>query len=295
MFKIAKTGEQNMYLKKLLLFLAVALLMAQQLSAIVAAESGSGVVNVIVDMQQSPQAEGKSQAEKENLEMNSTINLLNEVDSRGLPVSISVTGDIAYTLYPLYVTMLGSKENHELIMGGMNGSDQLVSFEDQDARLRKTKRYIEDDYICGGKQNKVVGFLPAPDSFNQSSYKILDDLSILYLVDDTGMPDSQGKTGPYLMSGSAFYVVPVTAGPEFVMKDQAAKDAGLNGTEWYDLLASTFDQSSAKGEPMVVVFTNTVSGWDEYLDAYKKFIEYAAGKGASFVTTKELVESSKNA
>lgn len=284
-----------MYLKKMLLLIAVALLIAQQISAIVSAESGSGVVNVIIDMQQSPQAEGKSQVEKENLEMNSTTNLLNEMDSRGLPVSISVKGDIAYSVYPLYITMLGSKDNHELIMGGMNASDQLVSFEDQDARLRKTKRYIEDDYICGGKQNKVVGFLPVPDSFNQSSYKILDDLSISYLVDDTGMPDSQGKTGSYLMDGYAFYVVPVTAGPEFVMTDQAAKDAGLNGTEWYDLLASTFDQSSAKGEPMVVVFTNTVSGWDEYLDAYKKFIEYAASKGASFVTTKELVESGKNA
>ena len=46
---------------------------------------------------------------------------------------------------------------------------------------------------------------------------------------------------------------------------------------------------------MVVVFTNTVSGSDEYLDAYKKFVEYATSKGASFVTTKELVESHKNA
>lgn len=284
-----------MYLKKMLLFLAVALLMAQQLSAIVSADGGSGVVNVIVDMQQSPLAEGKSQLEKENLEMNSTTNLLNEADSRGLPVSISVTGDIAYSVYPLYVTMLGSKDNHELIMGGLTASDQLASFEDQDSRLRKTKRYIEDDYVCGGKQNTVAGFLPVPDSFNESTYKILDDLSILYMVDDMGMPDSQGKTGPYPMNGYAFYVVPVTAGPEFVMKDLVAKDAGLNGTDWYDLLASTFDQKAAKGEPMVIVFTNTVSGWDEYLDAYKKFIGYAVGKGASFVTTKALLESNKNA
>ncbi len=284
-----------MHLNKMRLFIAVALLIAQQLSAIASADSGSGLVNVIVDMQQSPLAEGKSQLEKENMEMNSTTNLLNEVDSRGLPVSISVTGDIAYSVYPLYVTMLGSKDNHELIMGGLTANDQLVSFEDQDSRLRKTKRYIEDDYVCGGKQNKVIGFLPVPDSFNQSTYKILDDLSMLYLVDDTGMPDSQGKTGPYPMNGYAFYAVPVTAGPEFVMKDQTAKDAGLNGTDWYNLLASTFDEKAAKGEPIIIVFTNTVSGWDEYLDAYKKFIGYATGKGASFVTTKTLVESSKNA
>jgi hypothetical protein len=284
-----------MYLKKMLLFVGLALLIAQQLFVGLAAESGQGVLNVIIDMQQSPLAEGKSQVEKENLEMNSTTNLLNEVDSRGLAVSIAVTGDIAYSVYPLYVTMLGSKANHELMMGGMNGKDELVSFEDQDARLRKTKRYVEDDYICGGKQFKVAGYLPVPNSFNQSSYKILDDLSILYLVDDTGMPESQGKTGPYLMNGSAFYVVPVSQGQGVILKDRAAKDTGLNGTDWYNLLVSKFDESAGKGEPMVVIFTNIVSGSDEYLDAYKKFVEYAAGKGASFVTSKELVESSKNA
>jgi hypothetical protein len=284
-----------MHLKKMLLFAGLALLMAQQLFAGAAAESGFGVLNVIVDMQQSPLAEGKSQAEKENLEMNSTTKLLNEVDSRGLAVSIAVTGDIAYTVYPLYVTMLGSKANHELMMGGMNGKDELVSFEDQDSRLRKTKRYVEDDYICGGKQFKVAGFMPVPNSFNQSSYKILDDLAILYLVDDTGMAESQGKTGPYLMNGSAFYVVPVSQGQGVILKDMAAKDTGLNGTDWYNLLVSKFDESAGKGEPMVVVFTNTISGSDEYLDAYKKFVEYAAGKGASFVTSKELVEHSKNA
>ena len=284
-----------MYLKKMLLFAGLALLMAQQLFSGVAAEGGSGVLNLIIDMQQSPLAEGKSLAEKENLEMNSTTNLLNEVDSRGLAVSIAVTGDIAYSVYPLYVTMLGSKSNHELMMGGMNGNDQLVSFEDQDARLRKTKRYVEDDYICGGTQFKVAGFMPVPNSFNQSSYKILDDLAMLYLVDDVGMPESRGKTGPYLMNGSAFYVVPVSVGQEVILKDRAAKDAGLNSTDWYNLLVGKFDESAGKGEPMVVVFTNTVSGFDEYLDAYKKFVEYAAVKGASFVTTKELVESSKNA
>ncbi|MCX6676419.1 MAG: hypothetical protein NTU95_00550 [Methanothrix sp.] len=67
------------------------------------------------------------------------------------------------------------------------------------------------------------------------------------------------------------------------------------GTDWYNQLAGKFDESAGKGEPMVVVFTNTVSGSGEYLDAYKKFVEYAVGKGASFVTTKELVESAKNA
>jgi hypothetical protein len=284
-----------MHLKRMLFFIGLASLLVQGIFAVAAAENGSGVLNVIIKMQQSPLADGKSLAEKENLEMNTTTNLLNEADSRGLPVSISVTGDIANSVYPLYVTMLGSKNNHEMMIGGMSKDDELVSFEDQDARLRKTKRYVEDDYICGGKQSKVAGYLPQPNSFNHSQYKILDDLAMLYLVDDTGLPESKGKTAPYLMNGSAFYVVPVSEGQGFRMKDAAAKDAGLKGTDWYNLLVSKFDESAGKGEPMVVVFTNTVSGSDEYLDAYKKFVEYAAGKGASFITTKELVESNKNA
>ena len=284
-----------MDIKRMLFFAGLAILMAQLLFAGACAQNGTGVLNLIIKMEQSPLAEGKSQVEKENLEMNSTINLLNEVDSKGHVVSISVTGDIANIIYPLYVTMLGSKENHELMMGGMNGGDKLVSFEDQDARLRKTKRYVEDDYICGGKQSKVAGYLPMPGSFNQSQYKILDDLAILYLVDEMGLPESQGKIAPYLMNGSAFYVVPVSEGQACRMQDGSAKAAGLNGTQWYNQLVGKFDESAGKGEPMVVVFTNTVSGSDEYLDAYKKFVEYAASKGASFVTTKELVESHKNA
>jgi hypothetical protein len=293
--KINHRGERKMYLKRMLIYAGLIILMAQLIFAGASAQNGTGVLNLIIRMDQSPLAEGKSLAEKENLEMNSTTNLLNEADPKELAVSISVTGDIANSIYPLYVTMLGSKSNHELMMGGMNGGDELVSFEDQDARLRKTKRFVEDDYICGGKQSKVAGYLPVLDSFNQSQYKILDDLAILYMVDDAGLPESQGKIVPYLMNGSAFYVVPVSEGQGLRMHDGAAKAAGLNGTDWYNLLVSKFDESASKGEPMVVVFTNTVSGWDEYLDAYKKFVEYAAGKDASFVTTKELVESHKNA
>jgi hypothetical protein len=284
-----------MYPKRMLFYAVLAIFIGQLIFAGASAQNGTGVLNLIIKMEQSPLAEGKSLAEKEDLEMNSTTNLLNEVDSKGLAVSVSITGDIANSIYPLYVTMLGSKKNHELMMGGMSSGDELVSFEDQDARLRKTKRYVEDDYICGAEQLKVAGYLPVLDSFNQRSYKILDDLAILYLVDDAGLPESQGKSLPYLMDGHAFYVVPVSEGKGVRMKDVSAKVAGLNGTEWYNQLAGKFDESAGKGEPMVVVFTNTVSGSDEYLNAYKKFVEYAAGKGASLVTTKELVESHKNA
>lgn len=284
-----------MKLTKMLFFAMLACLIAQQLFLCAVAEDGSSAINLIVKMETSPQSDGKSQSELESLEMNTTTNLLNEVDSRKYDVTISVTGDIANKLYPLYITMLGTKNNHELIMGGMSRDEELASFEDQDARMRKSKKYVEDDYVCGGKQFQVAGYLPQPGSFNQSGYKIMDDLGLLYLVDDAGMPESEGKTMPYQMDGFGFYVVPVSAGSDGRMWDAAAKEAGLNGTQWYDSLVGKFDDASAKGEPMVAVFTNTVSGSDEYLEAYKKFVKYAADKGASFVTTNKLVENAKSA
>ena len=285
----------DMKLMKMLLFAMMACLIAQQLFLCAVAEDGSSAINLIVKMESSPQSDGKSQADRESLEMNTTTNLLNEVDSRKSNVTISVTGDIANKLYPLYVTMLGTKNNHELIMGGMSSGEQLASFEDQDARMRKSKKYVEDDYVCGGKQFQVAGYLPQPGSFNQSGYKIMDDLGLLYMVDDAGLPESEGKVMPYQMDGFAFYVVPVSTGSEGRMWDAAAKEAGLNGTQWYNSLVGKFDDASAKGEPMIAVFTNTVSGSGEYLDAYKKFVEYASDKGASFVTTNKLVESAKGA
>lgn len=284
----------EMSLMRMLYFALLACIVAQQLLSGAVASDGSGVLNMIVKMDQSPQSEGKSQLEKEAIEMNTTTNLTNELDSRKCNFTISVTGDIAYKLYPLYVTMLGTKNNHELIMGGMTSGEELVSFEDQDARMRKNKKYVEDDYVCGGKQFQVAGYLPQPDSYNMSSYKIMDDLGLLYLIDDKGLTESQGKTMPYPMEGFGFYVVPVSEGQGIRLWDASARAAGLNGTQWYDALAGKFDESMGKGEPMVAVFTNVISGSGEYLDAYKKFIEYAAGKGPSFVTTRDLVEAARS-
>jgi hypothetical protein len=276
-----------MKLKKMLLFAGLTFLMVQILFAGATAKDGSGVLNMIIKMEESPSAGGK------DLDMNSSTNLLNEADSRKLNVTISVTGDAAHSLYPLYITMLGIKANHELAMGGMSNGEKLVSFEDADARLIKAKSYVESDYVCGGKQLKVAGYVPQVDSLNQSEYKILDDLGLSYMLDGTGLPESQGKAMPYLMNGSSFYVVPVSSSTNLPMWDMKAKEAAMNDTDWYNLLVSRFDESAAKGEPFVVVFTNTVSGSSPYLDAYKKFVEYAVSKGASFVTTKELVERSK--
>jgi len=282
-----------MGLKRLLLFLGLACLVAQGFLAGAVSKDESSVVNLMIDMERSPEAAGKTIAEKENLEMNSTINLANEVDSKNLNVTIFVTGDIASKYYPLYVTLLGSKSNHELALGGMSRDDAQVSFDEQDARLRKTKRLVEEDYVCGGYQFKAAGYKPQLNSFNQSAYKVMDDIGLMYLVDDTGIPESTGKSWPYLLENHTFYVVPVSISGSVRLWDTSARDAGMNGTQWYDILVSRFDESGTNGEPLVAIFTNTVSGSGDYLNAYKKFVEYAASKNATFVMSKQLVEMAK--
>lgn len=282
-----------MGLKRLLLFVGLSCLVAQGFLSGAVSKDDSSVVNLMIDMKQSPQVAGKTTAEKENQEMNSTINLTNVVDSKNLNVTIFVTGDLASKYYPLYITLLGSKNNHEIALGGLSSDDLSVSFEEQDARLRKTKRLVEEDYICGGYQFKAVGYKPQPNSFNQSAYKVMDNIGLMYLVDDTGIPESKGKSWPYLLENHTFYVIPVSTNSGIRLWDTSAKDAGMNGTQWYNTLVNRFDESGTKGEPLVAIFTNTVSGSGDYLNAYKKFVEYAVSRNATFVMSRQLVEMAK--
>jgi len=58
---------------------------------------------------------------------------------------------------------------------------------------------------------------------------------------------------------------------------------------------SEFDEGVERGDPTVVIFTNVITGQDEeYMEAYRNFVDYANSKGASFVSTLELVEMSRS-
>jgi hypothetical protein len=73
------------------------------------------------------------------------------------------------------------------------------------------------------------------------------------------------------------------------MKDEK----GMSGPQWHDILVRRLDQSVRDGVPMVVLFNSSISGFGDYLDAYKEFIGYAASKNASFVSTLELVNDTR--
>ena len=250
----------------------------------------NAVLNVIIDVGLDQSAEGLSASEREALEKNTTIDLLNALDPHDLNVTVFATGE-ASQAYPLYLTKVGSRPNHEMGVAGMSTDEPWVSPGELESRLYKAKRDVESNYICGGKQIKVEGYKPQKGSLNQTVYGVVMGLGIGYLVDDSG-----NQTGWPIPVGEGLYSLPVSSmdreGTWLVLSDRNAAEAGLEGSEWRDLLAESLNSSMESGTPTVAVFTNYVSGSGEYLDAYRGFVDYAASQNATFVTCKQLVAMS---
>lgn len=265
------------------------------------------IVNVMIGAELDPGSGDMPPEEKRNLEVEPIIQMLNEIDPRGLNVTVYVTGDFVSEFagnawYKLYVTRVGSKPNHELAIYGMTTDEKLSTtpYTEQYGLIREAKRLVESAYICGGRVIEVKGFMPQSFDQSETTYNILDKTGIKY---DAGYqagvlyaPGHEDDVWPYPVENRNFYAVPVSThqhSKDLVpLSDQNSKDVlGLNGSQWYDLLVGEFEECRENKDPMVVIFHNTVSGLDEeYLEAYSDFIEYAASNNANFVSTLELVE-----
>ena len=245
-----------------------------------------------------------------DLEANSIAQMLNEIDPHNLNVTVFVTGDYVSkiagkALYKLYVTQVGSKMNHEMAMYGMTTGEELgpMPYGEQYPILREANRLVESAYICEGRIIEVKGFLPQSFSQSSTTYGIMDKIGIVY---DAGYqagliyePGHESDAWPYQVEGHNFSAVPISthmlSGELVPLSDRYAKeDLDLSGAEWGDLLTSEFDECVESGDPMVVIFTNVITGQDEgYMEAYRNFIDYANSKDASFVSTLEMVEMSR--
>ena len=268
------------------------------------------LVNVMIDAELCSSAKVMTLEEREKVEVCSLFNMLEEIDSRKLKVTVYFTGEFVSqstvsSSYKSYVTLVGSKPNHELAMHGMATGDILrfMSYEQQLLTLTKAKNLIEGAYIRGRNPQKVKGFRPQYFNQNEATYRALDEMGIEYNSGyKAGSVYEQGHkndTWPYIVKNHTFYAVPVSthniAGKLVYTCDLCSKQLyGLNGSQWYDLIKSKFEECAKRREPMVILFHNLISGDDkEYMVAFRKFIDYAVSKNAAFVTTLELVEMAK--
>jgi hypothetical protein len=239
----------------------------------------------------------------ENISGSNLLNLYREIDGRNLIATVFSTQEFINTPSRLILTQIGFSSDFELAMSGNNTGEKLStkSYAGQKAILETSKRYVEACKICGKNEIAVNGFMPQSFAQNKDTYKALDDLLIKY---DAGFqagilyaPGHENAVWPYLVEGHKFYAVPVStysqSGKKVVLQDSFFNNPPLGASEWYDALASKFDEIQGKDEPMVISLTTTVSGSGDYFDALKRFMDYATSKKASFVTTNQLVDMTK--
>jgi len=253
------------------------------------------VVNLMLDadINHAPTADQTTEAG------NSLIALTNELVPGKLNTTIFVSEDTA-TAYRLGITEQGTHPTHELALHGNTTDEKLSSMSDadQETLLTNAKNALYHCYVCGGKHVDIKGFRPQAFDQNNATFNILEKLGIVYdagfQVGSIYLPGHQNDAWPYLIEGYNLYAVPVSTymlnGDRVVLYDRYIEETKkLSGAQWYDLLKNKFDESAKDGDPMVVIFSNLVSGNGDYLDAYKNFIQYATDKGANFVTTMQLV------
>jgi len=253
------------------------------------------IVNAMIDFDSpaSPTPDQVTQA------FNSMINLTNGIDPEGLNATIFASGNTVAS-QRLFVTTLGQKTNHELALVGNTKDEKLSSmpYSKQLGLLTTAEKNINSAHICGGEAVPIRGFRPQSFDQNNDTLKVLESLGFRYdagfMVGTLYLPGHKNDTWPYPIVGYNLYAVPVSSysssGVKVNLSDRYAKEVlGISGSKWYDLLAAKFDEAAINGDPMVVIFSNQVSGSGDYLDAYKNFVNYATSKNAKFVTTTELI------
>jgi len=219
---------------------------------------------------------------------------------KNLSATIFSAQDILKTEVDLDITRIGLKPGIELAMSGNNTGEKIseLSYADQKASLELAQKYVENAKICGQNDVTVYGFMPQSFDQNVDTYKILDEMGIKYNAGfQAGLIYEHGRESdvwPYPVEGYKFFAVPVSSyivsGDKTALRDSYFQEKGMDADQWYEALASKFDEVQGKDEPLVISLTTSVSGSGNYLDALDKFTDYAINRNASFVTTTQLLE-----
>jgi hypothetical protein len=297
--KIDHNKRETWIMQKLMICYSLALVLMIIMPGTAQSSDKSTIIGLMIDAQNPPGAtEEQAALAQKNLE-----NIYNKINQSGLVGTIFSTQDALNSSIDLRLTYIGAYSDFELGMSGVHSNENIstLSYADQKAALEKSKMWVEQAKICGQNNVIVYGFMPQSFNQNEDTYKVLDDIGIQY---DTGYqagllyePRHQNDVWPYLVEGHKFYAVPVStydlSGKKVVLQDSYFKDNGMSASQWYDAIASKFEQIQGKDEPMVISLNTSVSGSGDYLDALKKFMDYATVKNAKFVTTNQLVQMAK--
>jgi hypothetical protein len=286
-------------MKGLFLWGITVCLITLALSVVSTSEEAQAVVNLMIDADMHP-APTEDQI---NTAVGDLINVTNDVSKRNLNATLYLAGDMTASRARVFITQIGTSPRYEIAMAG-NTTDEKLSRMPASAQktiLERSKKLAEACHICGGNTITVTGFKPQSFDQNGDTFRLLDGMGIDYSAGfQQGVLYTTGHlkdAWPYQVTPHKFYAVPVStynySGGHLVLYDRKAQEMGLTGDQWYGILVGKFDEASAKGEPVVAVFSTMISGSGAYQAALEKFLDYADSKKAEFVTTQQLVDISK--
>ncbi len=262
-------------------------------------ENGSKTVNMMIDIDfpASPTQEQVFAAESNLLDIR------DEMEKRDLKATFFSTFDVITTRIRLRLTEIGRTPNFELAFSGNNSNEKISakSYAEQKSILERSKKAVENCRVCGKNEIVASGFMPQSFDQNNDTYRILDELGIQY---DAGFqegvifaPGHQDDAWPYQVEGHNFYAVPVStyslSDKKIPLQDRYFKENGLTSSQWYDALVGKFSEAQNNDEPVVIALTTSISGSGDYLDALTQFLDLVVSQDASFVTTMDLVNMSR--
>ena len=286
--------------KKTIVALIILGLTASTLMGSGLAKNSPTIVNVMIDADTTP----NPNMTMVNIYYLQLINLSNVIQNNNLNATVFTTSEMD-TSDRIGITHLQKLDNFEIALHGNKTGEDLsnMSEAEQDSLFAKEIALVNKCYICGGKAPNVKGFRPQLFKQNNDTFKVLNKYGFIW---DAGfkagvlyLPGHQNDVWPYPIPNYNLYAVPVStytlSSEKVYLYDRYLRDnKSLTADQWYNVLKGKFDEASSKGEPMVVIFSNRVSGAaGDYLDAYKRFIQYAMSENASFVTTWQLVNITK--
>jgi hypothetical protein len=265
-------------------------------------QSAPTIVNVMIDYD-TPAHPTEDQLNESRPLFNAIVKAIN---SRELNATVFLTTDVTRTKERMLIAMAGRNPKIEFALGGNNSGERLstMSLSKQEILLQNIKKYVDLTHFCDVNSIDSRGFKPQLFDQNNDTYKVLDEMGMWY---DAGyqagilyLPGHKADVWPYPAEGHKFYAVPVStenvSGEKVPLIDKLMKgDKGLSARQWKDLLESKYDQAASKNEPLVAIFSISVSGSGEYLGALSSFLDYALSKNARFVTTSQLVNITKTA
>lgn len=221
--------------------------------------------------------------------------IVDELKKRDIRATIYTTAEYA-NMNPELIERV-HRQGFELALHGYHAGERLahLTYEEQ-KELLKTARFILEGCRPCGSFRSIIGFRPQSWSQNEDTYRILDELGIIYF---SGVEfEVQSDALPHRIEGHDFYFIPISS---LVFREKLIylcdtacsldEEMNLKPEEWSEVLHLAITKSKKNNTPLTLIFHDWYTGNKkkyEYWEPFIEFLDNVEGK-AIFIKTHEFV------